>query len=325
LGKELKMQDNSALIGLEDILAAGEVIKHRVHRTPLVHSAYLSKKTGQQLYFKLEVFQKTGSFKPRGVLNKLHHLTPEERRKGVITISAGNHAQALAWGASQAGIAAVTVMPVTAVRSKVLATREYGAEVILAEGDLLTKCLEVQKERDLILVHPFDDPLVIAGQGTVGQEILEDMPEVGAIIVGVGGGGLISGISTAVKTQKPVVKIIGVEPAGAAGMSASLKLGKPVHLEHTDTIADGLAAPFAGDHTFAHVRERVDEVVIVSDGEIMEALRLLLERCKVLAEPAAAATLAALLFGKAHLPDETVTVCVLGGGNIDCERLRTLL
>ncbi len=319
------MLDNSVLISLEDIYAARDVIKDRVHRTPLIHSTYLSKKTGQQLYFKLELFQKTGSFKPRGVLNKLHHLTPEERRRGVITISAGNHAQALAWAASQTGISAVTVMPVTAVPSKVLATKDYGAEVILTEGDLLAKCLEVQNERDLVLVHPFDDPLVIAGQGTVGQEILADIPEVGAVIVGIGGGGLISGIATAVKAQKPAVKIIGVEPEGAAAMSASLKRGEPVHLEHTDTIADGLAAPFAGKHTLLHVQQRVDDVVLVSDGEIIEALRLLLERCKVLAEPAAAATLAALLSGKVTLPDNTITVCVLGGGNVDRERLRILL
>ena len=319
------MSNNHALIGLEDIFAARDVIKERVHWTPLTHSSYLSKQTGQQLYFKLELFQKTGSFKPRGVLNKLHHLTPEERRKGVITISAGNHAQALAWGASQAGIPAVAVMPLHAVRSKVEATKGYGAEVILTEGDLLAKCLEVQKERDLVLVHPFDDPLIIAGQGTIGQEILVDMPEVGAVIVGVGGGGLISGIATALKAQRPTVRIIGVEPQGAAGMSASLQRGEPVHLERTDTIADGLAAPFAGEHTLAHVQKRVDEVVIVSDAEITEALRLILERCKVVAEPAAAAPLAALLSGKVTLPHNTIVVCVLGGGNVDRERLKSLL
>ena len=216
-------------------------------------------------------------------------------------------------------------MPLHAVRSKVEATKGYGAEVILTEGDLLAKCLEVQKERDLVLVHPFDDPLIIAGQGTIGQEILVDMPEVGAVIVGVGGGGLISGIATALKAQRPTVRIIGVEPQGAAGMSASLQRGEPVHLERTDTIADGLAAPFAGEHTLAHVQKRVDEVVIVSDAEITEALRLILERCKVVAEPAAAAPLAALLSGKVTLPHNTIVVCVLGGGNVDRERLKSLL
>ncbi len=319
------MPDDQGLITLPDILAARDVIRDRIHQTPLVHSSYLSKQTGLQLYFKLELFQKTGSFKPRGVLNRLHHLTPEEARKGVITLSAGNHAQAVAWGAAQAGIHAVTVMPATAVPSKVQATKDYGAEVILEEGDILARCLAVQKERDLVLLHPFDDLLVIAGQGTLGQEILVDMPEVGAVIVGLGGGGLISGVATAIKAQKPSTKAIGVEPEGAAAMSASLKRGEPVHLDRVDTIADGLAPPFAGVHTLAHVQKRVDDVVIVSDAEIVEALRLILERCKVLAEPAAAAPLAALLSGKITLPHNTITVCVLGGGNIDRNRLKTLL
>ncbi len=319
------MVDSTGLVALEDIFAARDAIKDRVHWTPLAHSSYLSKKTGQQLYFKVEAFQKTGSFKPRGVLNKLHHLTPEERRKGVITISAGNHAQALAWGASQAGIPAVTVMPATAMQSKVDATKGYGAEVILTDGDILAKCLEVQKERDLVLVHPFDDPLIIAGQGTVGHEILVDMPEVGAVIVGLGGGGLISGIAAAIKAQKPKVKVVGVEPEGAAAMTASLKAGEPVHLERVDTIADGLAPPFAGEHTLRHVQKLVDEVLIVSDAEIIEALRLILERCKIVAEPAAAAPLAALLSGKITLPHNTITVCVLGGGNVDLQRLKAIL
>ncbi len=319
------MSDDSALIGLEDVFAARSVIKDKIHRTPAIRSTYLGKRTQLQLYFKLELFQKTGSFKPRGVLNKLHHLTPEERQRGVVTISAGNHAQALAWAAGQDGISCVVVMPATAARSKVTASRDYGGEVILTEGDLMAKCLEIQHERDLVLVHPFDDPLVIAGQGTIGHEILEDTPEVGAVIVGIGGGGLISGIATAVKAQKPSVKIIGVEPEGAAAMSASLKRGEPAHLDHTDTIADGLAAPFASKLTLLHVQKRVDDVVIVSDSEITEALKLLLERCKVLAEPAAAATLAALLSGKVTLPHNTTTVCVLGGGNIDRERLKALL
>lgn len=319
------MSNGAGLITLDDVLAAREVIKDRLHWTPLLHSSYLSKRTGLQVYFKSELFQKTGSFKPRGVLNKLHHLTAEERRKGVITISAGNHAQALAWGASQSGISAVTIMPATAVHSKVEATKGYGAEVILTEGDVLEKCLEVQKERDLVLVHPFDDPLTIAGQGTVGEEVLADLPEVSAVIVGIGGGGLISGIAAAIKAQKRGVKIIGVEPTGAAAMSESLKRGEPVHLDRVDTIADGLAPPFVGKHTLAHVQKLVDDVVLVQDEEIVEAMRLILERCKLVAEPAAAAPLAALLFGKVTLPHNTITVCVLGGGNVDGERLKALL
>jgi len=313
------------LIKQDDILAAREVIAGRVHRTPVMASSYLGAQVGVQLYFKLELFQKTGSFKPRGVLNKLHHLSPEDKQKGVITLSAGNHAQALAWAATQSGISSTVVMPAAAVRSKIEATRSYGGEVILTEDDLLETCLTIQKERDLTLVHPFDDPMIIAGQGTVGLEILEDVPEVDAVVVGVGGGGLISGIATALKAEKPEVEVIGVEPEGASAMTQSLQRGEIVRLERVDTIADGLAAPFAGRHTLAHVQAYVDDVVIVSDQEIVEAMVLILERCKVVAEPAAASTLAALLSSRVSLPQGSTVVCVLSGGNIDRERLRALL
>ena len=317
------MSDDTMLISLGDVLAAREVIAGRVHRTPVMRSSYLGQKAHVELFLKLELFQKTGSFKPRGVLNKLHHLTAEDRGKGVITISAGNHGQALAWPATQAGIPSIVVMPATAVRSKVEATRGYGGEVVLTQGDLLEQCLAIQRERGLTLVHPFDDPLVIAGQGTVGLEILEDLPDVQAVIVGIGGGGLISGIATAIKAQKPEVKIIGVEPEGAAAMNASVKRGTPVHLDHVDTLADGLAVPFAGKYTLAHVQNRVDDIVIVSDHEIIEAMWLIFERCKVVAEPAAAATLAALLSGRVGLPQGATVLCVLSGGNVDRERLKT--
>jgi threonine dehydratase len=313
------------LIGHNDILNAREVISNRLHRTPVVGSSYLCEQTGVQLYFKLELFQKTGSFKPRGVLNKLNHLSPEDRRKGVITLSSGNHAQALAWAATQSGISSTVVMPANSVRSKIEATRGYGGEVILAEDDLLKTCLTIQKDRGLTLVHPFDDPMVIAGQGTVGMEILEDVPDVDAVIVGVGGGGLIAGIATALKAVKPEVKVIGVEPGGASAMVQSLRHGESVHLEKVDTIADGLAAPFAGQHTLAHVQVYVDDLVIVTDPEIVAAMGLILERCKVVAEPAAAATLAGLLSGKINLPQDSIVVCVLSGGNVDRERLKTLL
>jgi threonine ammonia-lyase medium form len=313
------------LIGKDDVLKAREVIAGRVHRTPVMGSSYLGEQVGVQLTFKLELFQKTGSFKPRGVLNKLHHLSPRDQGKGVITLSAGNHAQALAWAATQSGISSTVIMPATSLRSKIEATQDYGGEVVLTEGDLLETCLTIQKERGLTLVHPFDDPEIIAGQGTVGLEILEDVPEVDAVVVGVGGGGLISGIATVLKAEKPEVKVIGVEPEGACAMSQSLQHGEPVHLDRVDTIADGLAAPFAGEHTLAHVQRFVDEVVIVSDDEIVEAMGLILERCKVVAEPAAAATLAALLSRKVSLPGGFTVVCVLSGGNVDRERLKTLL
>lgn len=319
------MATKKDVIGKDDVLKAREVIAGRVHRTPLMGSSYLGEQVGVRLTFKLELFQKTGSFKPRGVLNKLHHLSPEDRRKGVITLSAGNHAQALAWAATQSGISSTVVMPAASLRSKIEATRSYGGEVVLTEGDLLETCLTIQKERGLTLVHPFDDPKIIAGQGTVGVEILEEVPEVDAVIVGVGGGGLISGIATALKAEKPEVKVIGVEPEGACAMSQSLERGEPVHLDRVDTVADGLAAPFAGEHTLAHVQRYVDEMAIVSDEEIVEAMGLILERCKVVAEPAAAATLAVLLSRKVSLPGGFTVVCVLSGGNVDRERLKALL
>ncbi len=313
------------LVDLNDILEAQAVLAGRVHRTPIIGSTYLGKQAGVRLYFKLELFQKTGSFKPRGVLNTLHHLSPADKQKGVITLSAGNHAQALAWATSQEGIRSTVVMPAAAQQSKIEAAQGYGAEVILAEGDLLEACLEIQQRRDLTLVHPFDDPMIIAGQGTVGLEILDDMPETDAVLVGIGGGGLISGIATAVKAGKPGIKVFGVEPEGASAMTQSLQRGEPVHLDRIDTVADGLAAPFAGRHTLNHVQAYVDDVVMVSDREIVEAMGLILERCKVVAEPAAAAPLAALLSGKIPLPEASTVVCVLSGGNIDRMRLKALL
>jgi threonine ammonia-lyase medium form len=313
------------LIEKDDILDARGVIAGRLHRTPVMGSSYLGGQVGVKLCFKLELFQKTGSFKPRGVLNKLHHLSPEDKQKGVITVSAGNHGQALAWAATQSGIPATVVMPATSLPSKIEATRGYGGEVVLTKTDLLETLLTIQEERDLTLVHPFDDPMIIAGQGTVGLEILEDAPEVDAAIVGVGGGGLISGIATALKADKPKVKVIGVEPEGASAMTQSLQRGEIVHLDRVNTVADGLAAPFAGQHTLAHVQTYVDDMVIVSDQEIVEAMGLILERCKVVAEPAAASTLAALLSGKINLPQGSTAVCVLSGGNIGRERLKTLL
>ncbi|MEE9269187.1 MAG: threonine/serine dehydratase [Candidatus Krumholzibacteria bacterium] len=319
------MSSGVQLVEYADILAARDVIAGRLHHTPVVTSSYLGEQLGVRLYFKLELFQKTGSFKVRGVLNKLHHLGDEARRRGVITLSAGNHAQALAWGAAQWGIAASVVMPAASVRSKVEATRGYGGEVILTEDDLLETCLSIQKERGLTLVHPFDDLHIIAGQGTVGAEILEDLPDVDIVVVGVGGGGIISGVAAAIKAKKPDTRVIGVEPEGAPTMSRSLEKGEPVHLEHVDTIADGLSAPFVGKHTLAHARSLVDDMVIVTDDEILQAMALIIERCKVTAEPAAAAGLASLLAGKIIVPAGARVLCLLSGGNVDRERLKSVL
>ena len=314
-----------SMVELRDIVAAQQVIDGLLHQTPVAGSTYLGKQLGVNLFFKLEMFQKTGSFKPRGVLNKMHHLSPLEKQKGVVSLSAGNHAQALAYAAALSGIPSTVVMPSTAVKSKVEATKGYGGEVVLTDGDLLETALSIQKERDLTLVHPFDDPLIIAGTGTVGLEILEEVPYADVVIAGIGGGGLISGVSAAMKLNKPRVKVIGVEPDGAPGMTLSLERGRPVHLDSVNTVADGLAAPFAGEHNLAHVQRYVDDVVLVSDAEIVEAMGVILERTKVLAEPAAAASLAALLFGKVRVPRGATVVCILSGGNIDRQRLRELL
>lgn len=313
------------LIALEDVLAARQVVSNRLHLTPVMGSSYLGDQVGHRLQLKLELFQKTGSFKPRGVLNKLHHLTDAQRARGVIGFSSGNHAQALAWAAASAGIPSTVVMPASSVRSKVEATRGYGAEVVLTEGHLLEVSRTIQAERSLALVHPFDDPLVIAGQGTLGLEILDQVPDVDSVVVGVGGGGLISGIAAAIKGRKPEVKVIGVEPIGAAAMTRSLQKGEPVLLDSVETVADGLAAPFAGEHTLAHVQAFVDDVVTVTDAQILEAMALILERCKVVAEPAGAAPLAGLLSEQVRLPAGSTVVCVVSGGNVDRERLKELL
>lgn len=309
------------MIELGDIVSARQVILGRVHRTPLISSMTLGKRTNTHLHFKAEVFQKTGSFKPRGSLNRLYHLTEAERKRGVITVSSGNHAQGFAYAALLYGIPATVVMPHTTPPNKVNAARGYGAEVVLTEGNLFDTGLKVQKERDLTFVHPFDDPYIVAGHGTVGLEILEDLPEVGVVFVPVGGGGLISGVAAAIKLNKPAVKVVGVEPIGASAMWQSLQRQAVVRLDKIDTIAEALAAPFVGELNLALAQRYVDEVVLVSDDEMIEALRLILERCKILAEPGGAASFAALLFRKTSVARGAEVVCVLSGGNIDLSRL----
>ena len=319
------MSSKLKIVSENEILDAWGVISNKVHRTPVAHSTYLGELTHTKLFLKLELFQKTGSFKVRGVLNKLNSLSSKEKEKGVISLSAGNHAQALAWGAAQFGVPATITMPANSVKSKIEATCNYGGEVLLTEGNLLEYCLSVQKERNLLLVHPFDDPDIIAGHGSIGLEIVEDVPDMDYVIVGIGGGGLISGIAAAVKAKNPYVKVIGVEPEGACAMSQSLERNETVHLDRVDTVADGLSAPFAGEYTLAHVQKLVDDVVIVSDIEILHALKLIWDRCKVLAEPAATSTLAAMLFNKVHLPKGATVVCVLSGGNVNMDDIQNLI
>ena len=313
------------LVSLTDIHRARATIGDRLVRTPLVRSIFLSAETGARVYLKLELFQQTGSFKPRGVLNALESLTPDERARGVISISAGNHAQALAWAARAIGISSTIVMPITAVRAKVDATRAFGGEVIQTDGDLLSTMQQVQRERGSTFVHPFDDPVVIAGAATLGLEIMDDVPDVDVVIAGCGGGGLLSGVSSAVKLSRPGTRVIGVEPRGADAMRQSLARGEPVRLTKLDTIADGLAAPFAGVHTLAHVKAFVDDVVLVTDDAILDAMRALMRRARILPEPAGAAATAALLGGLADVKAGERVVVVVSGGNADPDRLRSLL
>ena len=313
------------LVSRPEIDAAREVIRGRLHYTPVARSTYLGERVGGRVHLKLELFQKTGSFKPRGVLNRLANLPDDERRRGLISLSAGNHAQAVAWAAREYEVSATIVMPAKATQSKVDATRGYGGEVVSCDGDLLAAALDLQRERGLTLIHPFDDPYVIAGQGTVGLELVEQVPDVDLVLVGVGGGGLIAGVAAAVKAVRPNAKVIGIEPEGAPGMTESLRRGEPVRLERLNTIADGLAAPFAGRLNYAHVRALVDEMVLVTDAEIAAAIPVLVERCKVVPEPAGAAAVGALLAGKVVPPPGATTVAIISGGNVDRARLAAFL
>ena len=304
------------LTTLADIRAARHRIGGAVHRTPTFSATSLGASFGIALQLKAELFQKTGSFKVRGVLNKLRQLPPDDIARGFITLSAGNHGAALAWAATGLGSSATVVMPAHAAPSKIEAVRRYGGEPLLSTGPLLDEVHRIQAARGLTLVHPFDDLDIIAGHGTVGLEILEDTPNADVVIVPIGGGGLISGIAAAIKHQRPETQMIGVEPVGANTMTLSLASGRPERLERPHSVADGLAAPFAGEHTLAHVQRFVDRVVLVDDDAILLALRAIIERAKLAAEPAGAAAMAALMTGAVTLPPGSRVVCVVSGGNL---------
>jgi threonine dehydratase len=296
-----------------------------VHHTPLLHSATLSRLSGCDVWLKAEVFQRGGSYKVRGPSNKLPQLSPEQRRNGVICSSAGNHAQGVALAAAQLGIPATVVMARGATPAKIAATEGYGATVVLY-GDIWdeanAEALRLADERELAFIHPFDDLQLIAGQGTVGLEILEDRPDVDVVVVPIGGGGLISGVAAAVKGRKPEARIVGVESSGAPAMTRSIEAGELVTLETLDCRIDGLKVQRVGENTFAIVRELVDQLVTLPDHEIFDAVLWTMARCKLVVEGAAAAPIAALLAGLVETkPGETV-VCVVSGGNVDLERLR---
>ena len=312
---------------LEQISSARERVSHELHVTPVTRATLLGNEAGVELFLKCENLQKTGSFKARGALNKLTVLDPAARERGVVTVSAGNHAQALAWAAGVVGVHATVVMPATASKAKADASAAYGAEVIRhgSAFDAFDRAQSLATERKLTFVHPFDDEDIMAGAGTTGLEILEQAPDVETVIVPVGGGGLIAGIAAAIKQRRPAVRIYGVEPVGAAAMRDSLDRGHAVRLQVVDTIADGLAAPMAGTLTYEVVRRYVDDVVLVTDEEIATAVRALLMRTKLLAEPAGAAGVAALLACKLPVRDGERVVAVLSGGNVDPEKLKSML
>ena len=316
----------SSIPELEHLQEAQARISGSVHRTPTVSSRTLSERVDRPVFLKCENLQKTGSFKVRGALNRILGLDDVARARGVVTVSAGNHAQAVAWAGARTGVSATVVMPANASPTKVRASEGYGAEVIL-QGTVFEAfdlALEVAEDRGLTFLHAFDDPLIVAGQGTLGLEVLEDVPDVATVVVPVGGGGLISGIALAAANLAPRVRVVGVEPHGACAMWKSLERGEAVSLESLDTVADGLGAPMAGELNFEVVRRHVEDVVLVSDDEIREAMAFILERAKLLVEPAGAAAVAALLAGRIPLADGPV-VAILSGGNVDLDRLPDLL
>lgn len=305
------------VLSLDDVVAAREAIAGRLHRTPTFTSATL----GPGVHLKAELFQRTGSFKPRGVLTKLASLSGDEKRRGVISISAGNHAQAVAWAAAQEGIDALVVMWRGASEPKIAATQGYGAIVDLEAGnpaEAFERLDALIAETGRTLVHPFDDPCTIAGQGTVGLEIVEDVPTVDTIVVPIGGGGLIAGIATAAAGR---ARVIGVEPELSTAMHSALAAGERVEVTPR-SIADGLSAPHAGRNALAIVRERVEEIVLVTEDEIREGFRFLYERAKLACEPAGAVATAAFLAGK--VTGGTV-VLVVSGGNVAPETASAIL
>lgn len=296
----------------ELILQARQTLSGNINNTPIFTASNL----GENVYIKMEHLQRTGSFKYRGAYNKINNLTDEEKKKGVIASSAGNHAQGVAKSAALQGIKSTICIPAIAPIAKIEATKRYGAEVVLVDGvydDSYKKARELAKEHDYTFIHPFDDEYVIAGQGTIGLEILEQLPNVQRIVVPIGGGGLISGIAIAVKTLRPDVEIIGVEAEGAKCMYESVHASHIVELPTAKSLADGIAVKRPGDLTFSIIKELVDDIVVVSDGEIAQSILNLLEKNKLVSEGAGASSIAAL----DKLSDDKVTCCVLSGGNIN--------
>ncbi len=316
------------MIELADVREARERVSATARHTPLDYSHTYSKMTGAEVYLKLENFQRTGSFKIRGATNRIKTLSEAEKDAGVVTASAGNHAQGVALAASRVGVDSKIVMPTNAPISKVGATRNYGAEVVLHGddyNDAAERAHEIEREENRTYVHAFDDEMVMAGQGTIGLEIVEELPEVDTVVVPIGGGGLISGIATAVKAHDPETRVVGVQAEGASSVATSLQKGEIHELDGVDTIADGIATRSVGELPFEVIQKRVDEVVTVPDADIAMAITNLLERSKTMVEGAGAVPLAALLEGHLDYEEEEVIVPALCGGNIDLNMLTTVV
>lgn len=316
------------MLDLAAIRDARARVANRIHTTPTLSSRRLGERAGVRLWLKCESLQKTGSFKVRGALNKLASLSDAERARGVVTVSAGNHAQAMAWAAQSAGVHAVVVMPQTASPAKVEASRGYGAEVVLhgASGnESFPHAHELARDRGLTFVHPFDDERICAGAGTTGLEILEQVETPDAVVVPIGGGGLISGIAVAIKQSNPRIRVYGVEPTGAASTRLSLDSGRAMRLSSMQTIADGLAAPMTGELNYEIIKRYVDDVIVVDDDVIAEGVRQLLASAKLLAEPAGAAAVGALIARVIPARDGERVVAVVSGGNVDSAKLATIL
>ena len=316
------------LVTIEDIESAARGLANVAVRTPLLPVDVLSDGLGVPVYVKPEMLQRSGAFKFRGAYTFLSRLAPEVRARGVVAPSSGNHAQAVAMAAKLFGVPATVVMPTTVTNAKRLGAERLGARVVLAgttTNDRYAKAVELVRGEGGTLVPPYDDPTIIAGQGTVGLEIAEDLPEVGTVLVQVGGGGLSAGVATAIKSRVPSARVIGVEPMGAPKLSRAREAGHPVRLEKTSGIADGLLAIEIGRLPFAHHKRYVDEVVRVDDSALPAAVRLLLDRMKLVAEPSGAITLAALMDELVRPTDGRPVVAVLSGGNIEWDGLLELL
>lgn len=316
------------LVSLEDLQAAARALRGVAVRTPLLLSDALTERLGAEVWLKPEMLQRGGAFKFRGAYTYVSRLAPAARARGVIAPSSGNHAQAVAYAARLFGIPATVVMPTTVTAAKRGGAERLGARVVLAgttTKDRMDRALELVAQEGLTLVPPYDDPTIISGQGTTGLEVMEDLPDCTTVLVPVGGGGLSAGVAAAVKLLQPTVRVVGVEPSGAAKLTAARRAGAPVLLPHTASVADGLLAVRIGSVTFAHHQAYLDDVVTVDDSDMVAAVRHLLDRSKLVTEPSGAITVAALLAGTVSLAAGERAVCVLSGGNVEWDGLQLLL